>query len=126
VLVHERRRHRRVTFQVPATLLLGPERAPYSASLLDVGEGGMFVLMPQTIGIGKNVTVRWAIDASTVCEATGWVQRVMPFPQGQGIAIEFGIANDVLLHFLRNLIECAEAQRAHILSDIKDLVIYIT
>lgn len=92
---------------------------------MDIAEGGVFLLMPDNPTLGKSATVRWHVDADSVCEATGWVQRVMPAPRGQGVAIEFGVANEVLLHYLRNLIASSEAERAHLLGDIKDLVIQI-
>jgi len=123
--VSERRRHRRVTFHVPATLRLGHEQSVHPASLMDISEGGLFLLVNDVVSVGKTATVRWGLAPDSVCEATGWVQRVLPFAQGQGVAIEFGLANDVLLHFLRNLAAATESGRTQLLGDIKDLVVTI-
>jgi hypothetical protein len=92
---------------------------------MDISEGGLFVLLRDVVTVGKTATVRWVLAPDSECEATGWVQRVLPFAQGQGVAIEFSLANDVLVHFLRNLAAATEQGRAQLLGDIKDLVVTI-
>ena len=121
----ERRRHRRVTFQVPATVLVGYDRARFSGAIMDIGEGGVFLLMSDNPTLGQNATVRFHIDADTMAEATGWILRTMPAPKGQGVAIEFGMCNEVMLHYLRNLVAAADPDKAQLLGDIKNLVIQI-
>lgn len=121
----ERRKHRRVTVQVPATLLLGHARIEQPASLMDLSEGGLFLLVPQSVTVGKSATIRWEVPPASLCEATGWVQRVVPFAGGKGVGIELGVANEAMLHFLRDLTRAVDAVRAALLADVRDLVVQI-
>jgi PilZ domain-containing protein len=115
----ERRRHRRFALRVPMELI--GNGATSAASLFDLSEGGAFLTTRAPPPTGVGVYMRFHLHGDTLCEATGYVVRTMPFGGETGVAVQFGHVNDGFVAFLRNLAAALEAGRPDLLADVDRL-----
>ena len=97
---------------------------PLAGRLLDVGEGGAFLITDVVVALDPPVRLHFD-RAGAACEAVGWVLRTMPHAGGQGTAVEFHRANDPFLSFIRRLVTVEEFARVELLSSVSAVVIEI-
>jgi len=119
----ERRRHRRFALRVPMQLIGNGVEAP--ASLFDLSEGGAFFTTRSPPPSGAHAYMRFHLLGATLCEATGYVVRTMPFGGETGVAVQFGHVNEGFVHFLRNLAAALEANRIDLLADVDRLAMQV-
>lgn len=119
----ERRRHRRVAFKLPVALHLGHGQ-PRSAFLMDLAEGGAFLMMETAEPVGETARLTFRVG-NDICQASGRVLRIMPFAAGQGVALELTERNNVFVNFVRNLASAADPLRWALVGDIEDVVAFI-
>jgi hypothetical protein len=121
---HERRRHRRFVLRLPATLYVGAQDEPQRGHLLDISESGASITGPLPVPVHTGAYLRYRLEPSTSCEATGAVVRSAHFGHEWGIAIDLTYANQPFINFLRNLGAVHEAERPALLADIRDLQVH--
>jgi hypothetical protein len=121
----ERRRHRRFALRVPMQLSGSSISGSATASLFDLSEGGAFFTTTSPPAAGAHAYMRFHLLGSTLCEATGYVVRTMPFGGETGVAVQFGHVNPGFLDFLRNLAAALQAQRVDLLADVDRLAMQL-
>jgi len=109
---------------MPAVLYVGSHDGPLQGYLMDISEAGASIASPLPVPVHTGVFLRYRIEPSIRCEATGAVVRSHHFGSDWGVAIDLTYANPPFLNFLRNLDAVHEAQRPALLADIADLQLH--
>lgn len=118
----DRRRHRRFTLNVPASVHLAPAGDQVSGTLYDLSEGGAFFTARLSVEAGAPACVSFQIRGA-LAEAVGEVARTCPFGAQLGIGVDVRVGNDTFIDFLAELARAHEGERPNLLSDIRDLVL---
>jgi len=119
----ERRQHPRVDTLLPVTLMLGPNRGRYPATLMELSAGGAFVLADVLTSVGPHVHIALSYETEA-CMATGRVVRTLHYEGAQGIAIEFVHVNARFSELIVALRAGGERAR-RLISDIRDGTVVI-
>jgi len=119
----ERRRHRRVAFKLPVALHLGSGQ-PRIAFLMDLAEGGALLMMDAAEPLGQTVRITFRVGTD-IAQASGSVLRLMPFGDGQGVALDLSETNPVFVNFVRNLVGSTGPLRMALVGDIEDVIAFI-
>jgi hypothetical protein len=91
---------------------------------MDIAEGGAFIMIATSGGLGSRVCMRFLVG-ETRCEANGQVSRFVPTPEGIGIGVAFHHRNEPFAAFLRNLTGAAQVERHKFLKELHGLQIFI-
>jgi hypothetical protein len=118
----ERRRSRRFTLNVPASIWLG--EVEHGGTLWDMSDSGVFFSAKLEVAAGAPAYVTFQIDGA-VAEAVGEVVRTCPFGNELGVGVWLRIGNDAVARFLERLAGTRDWERAGVLAGIRGLALRI-
>jgi c-di-GMP-binding flagellar brake protein YcgR len=118
----ERRQYRRLSLNVPFTLVLSGGAEPRQGSIRDISQGGCFFTAESGVKREGRVTMDFVVLPRSICNATG---RVVRDQGSDGFGVEFGAVNDELQKFVDQLETASPAEREAVLSRILDPEIHV-
>jgi hypothetical protein len=96
----ERRKHPRLTMDLPIALFAGDGQEPLRAVLRNLSRGGLFLETKLEVAERAPVFVRFRVRPDRVCEALGRVVHVSRTRALRGFGVEFQQRNDAFEDFL--------------------------
>lgn len=124
-LVNGRRRARRFSLQLGASVVVGAKKQTFAGELKDISEGGALVVVDRDVDFGAIVRLKFDVAPERHCEAMGRVLRNMSFDGRRGVAIEFAHTNKDLLKFLGDLDVAFSQSRDSFLDYVENVTIEI-
>lgn len=110
-------------------LVASPDARPVDgARLMDLSEGGAFLVVPSPMRAGDGIELLLRapaqVAAPTAGSAAGHVLRALPFgAHTSGVAVAFHRVDDGLRAFLRTLARIPEPQRPAFLDTLSEVLI---
>ena len=120
----DRRRHRRIAFDLPLGFLTAAGPMSDLAKLVDLSAGGLMVILRAGCQVGSTMQLRFRWGGA-FCVATGRVVRVMPMGHANAIAVEFEGADLAYLQFVAYLESLSAGHAQLVLAEVVDPEIVI-
>jgi len=119
----ERRSQPRVAFKVPAHILVGPTEQKYRGFVLNLSQGGMFLMMDQGPQVGPTIMVQFQFPHDCWCQAAGYVAHADDMGVYQGLGIQLNEHNQAYLNFIKMLIKATPQQIMSYMDELKRILV---